>query len=220
MDNIRYIQQKIPTHVTLLAVSKGQQVESIEKAYQLGIHQFGENYLQEAIPKIQALNHLNCTWHYIGKIQTNKCKKITQYFDWVQTVDRLETAQKLNQACQDLQKSLNICIQINLHDEIQKGGISIHDAPLLINAIQNTCKHLCLKGLMNIPPQQLSTKERIETYLKLQQLQTTWNQQFHLQMDTLSMGMSEDYQEAILNGSTMVRIGTALFGPRPIKELL
>lgn len=220
MDNIRYIQQKIPNHVTLLAVSKGQQVERIEKAYQLGIHQFGENYLQEAIPKIQALNHLNCTWHYIGKIQTNKCKKITQYFDWVQTVDRLETAQKLNQSCQELQKSLNICIQINLHDEIQKGGISIHDAPLLINAIQNTCKHLCLKGLMNIPPQQLNTKERIETYLKLQQLQTTWNQQFHLQMDTLSMGMSEDYQEAILHGSTMVRIGTALFGPRPGKELL
>lgn len=217
MDNISNIKKKIPHHVTLLAVSKGQQVQAIEKAFQVGIHQFGENYLQEAISKIKTLAPLNCTWHYIGKIQSNKCKKIAQYFDWVQTIDKIETALKLNHACEELNKSLNVCVQINLHDELHKGGISPNKAPELIKAIQ-TCKQLQLRGLMIIPPQDLSSEERIETYVKIQKLLSCWNQEFGLNMDTLSMGMSDDYQDAIANGSTLVRLGQALFGPRPQKE--
>jgi pyridoxal phosphate enzyme (YggS family) len=216
MPDAQRILEQIPQHVTLLAVSKGQGVQTIEMALQQGIHQFGENYLQEAIAKIEALTHQPCTWHYIGHIQTNKCKKIAQYFDWVQTIDRIETAKKLNQACEAQNKILQVCIQINLHDEMQKAGISPIDAPSLITELKNL-KHLNLRGLMLIPPMDLNPHELTQAYDQMGQLLKSWNQTFHLHMDTLSMGMSSDFQQAIAHGSTMVRIGQALFGERTKK---
>ena len=213
MPNAQRILQQIPQHVTLLAVSKGQDIQAIEMAFHEGIHQFGENYLQEAITKIDALSHLSCIWHYIGHIQTNKCKKIAHYFDWVQTIDRIETAKKLNQACEAQHKTLQVCIQINLHGEMQKGGISPTEAPSLITEIQKL-SHLHLRGLMLIPPVDLNDVELAQSYNEMCQLLNDWNQIYHLHMDTLSMGMSGDFQQAILHGSTMVRIGQALFGAR------
>jgi PLP dependent protein len=213
MPDAHCILQQIPQHITLLAVSKGQDVQTIETVFKQGIRHFGENYLQEAISKIEAFPHQPCEWHYIGQIQTNKCKKIAQYFDWVQTIDRVETAKKLNQACEAQDKTIQICIQINLHDEQQKGGISPVEAPQLIEELQKM-DHLNLRGLMLIPPLNLNDDELTQAYEQMCQLQKEWNHHFHLHMDTLSMGMSRDYQLAIAHGSTMVRIGQALFGAR------
>ena len=216
MPDAQRILEQIPQHVKLLAVSKGQDAQTIKMAFQQGIHQFGENYLQEAITKIEALSHQPCIWHYIGHIQTNKCKKIAHYFDWVQTIDRIETAKKLNQACEAQNKILQVCIQINLHDEMQKSGISPIDAQGLIAEILNL-HHLNLRGLMLIPPMDLTQHELAQAYEQMCQLLKVWNQTFNLHMDTLSMGMSGDFQQAIAHGSTMVRIGQALFGARTQK---
>lgn len=216
MINAQSIIHQIPQHVTLLAVSKGQAVHTIQEAFQLGFQHFGENYLQEAIEKIKTLSNLPCTWHYIGHIQTNKCKKIAQYFDWVQTIDRMDTAKKLNQACEALHKNLQVCIQINLHHEIQKGGISIQEAPLLIDSLKQL-SHLNLRGLMLIPPAELNTNQLIESFEEMCQLKEKWNKIYELHMDTLSMGMSHDYQLAIAHGSTMIRLGQAIFGQREKK---
>ena len=210
--NILHIQQHIHRQdITVLAVSKAQSIEKIREAYLAGIDNFGENYLQEAIDKIEKMQ--NCHWHYIGHIQSNKCKKISQYFSWVHTVDRIEIAKLLDKANQSFQKKQNICIQINLFNEPQKSGITPDHVKQLITEILQL-PHLHLRGLMTILPDHFTAPEQLQAYQQLAALLAKLNQTLHLNMDTLSMGMSGDYLQAIAAGSTMIRLGQAIFGER------
>lgn len=223
-ENISHILKDIESiphtqSVTCLAVSKGHPTMAIEEAYQAGLEHFGENYLQEAISKIEKLQHLKITWHFIGRIQSKKCKKIAQYFDWVHSVDTIDVAQKLNDANQALNKKQNICLQVNLLNEEQKGGCHLKEIKKTIEAM-TSFKSLNLKGFMTILPEDLNPSEQCHSYEQLKTLLQEYNQEFGLNLSTLSMGMSKDYKEAIQSGSTMIRIGSAIFGPRPPKGLV
>lgn len=195
-----------PNSVLLLAVSKKQSAEKIREAYLAGQKYFGENYVQEAIKKQSELSDLNIEWHFIGKIQSNKIKLIAKHFDWVHSVDKFSTAEKLNHQCELLNKKLNICIQVNIDNEKTKSGVLPKDVFELAKKI-TALSHLTLCGLMIIPAQ--GTKGAPGMALLQQQLI-----QQGFKLDTLSMGMSADFEAAIAAGSTIVRIGTAIFGER------
>lgn len=202
-----------PGSVLLLAVSKQQNVDAIAKAFELGIINFGENYFQEAQHKIHRLRDLPICWHFIGPIQSNKTKGITCYFDWVHSINRLKVATLLNEYRPENLPPLNVCIQINLVDEQTKSGtLPEHAAELAMNISQ--LPRLKLRGLMTIPPPQTDEKEQYQIFLRLNQLLCTLNQKLGLKMDTLSMGMSDDIVPAIQAGSTIVRVGRAIFGER------
>ncbi len=202
--------------VTLLAVSKTKPVSAIEQAYLVGQRDFGENYLQEAIEKITKLSNLpEICWHFIGPIQSNKTKQIAQHFNWVHSVDRVKIAHRLNDHlndsslqnhCQDT--SLNICLQVNISEESSKSGIMVDEVFSLAEVVDN-CDKLTLRGLMAIPEK----KAGKASYEKMQHLFKKLQAQYPT-VDTLSMGMSNDLELAIAYGSTMVRIGTAIFGQR------
>jgi len=206
--------------VTLLAVSKTKPASEVEKAYLTGQRDFGENYLQEAIEKIENLSHLSeICWHFIGPIQSNKTKQIAQHFTWVHSVDRAKIALRLNDHlsepiqqnyCQDT--SLNICLQVNISEEASKSGIMASEVFSLAEVVDN-CDKLTLRGLMAIPERNAGN----ESYEKMQHLFKKLQAQYPT-VDTLSMGMSNDLELAIANGSTMVRIGTAIFGQRAGKR--
>jgi pyridoxal phosphate enzyme (YggS family) len=214
LERIQSIQKQINCpDVLILAVSKSQTADHIRQAYLAGIHDFGENYLQEAIEKIAALQDLDCNWHYIGSIQSKKCKKISKYFQWVHTIDRIDIASQLNTANINHQKSLNICIQISLFNEPQKGGISVEAVPTFLQQLL-PLKTLQLRGLMTILPEGLSSEQQFLAYSRLSELKQKFNQELGLNMDTLSMGMSGDYKQAIKAGATIIRLGTAIFGER------
>lgn len=203
----------------IMAVSKTQTTAAILAAHQAGIVDFGENYVQEAMPKIIELKPYALTWHYIGRMQTNKCKKIAQYFTWVHTIDNLEVAQKLEEANARLQQQQKVCIQVNLFAEPQKAGIAPPDLGNLVKAITKL-KHLKLKGLMTILPDHLSASEQHQAYLRLADLMHEVNQYCTPALDTLSMGMSDDYPQAIAAGATIIRLGQAIFGPRkPLESI-
>lgn len=198
--------------VQLLAVSKTWPADVLRDAAMAGQRLFGENYLQEALVKIDELADLNLEWYFIGPIQSNKTKDIASHFDWVQSIDRLKIAQRLsNQRSTEL-ANLNICIQVNIDDETTKSGVSIVD--LLPFAEQvNKLERLTLRGLMIIPAktdnpeqQRFSFRKAYQLYSQLVEIYPT--------VDTLSMGMTGDMTAAIAEGSTMVRIGTAVFGQR------
>ncbi|AHE66425.1 YggS family pyridoxal phosphate-dependent enzyme [Legionella oakridgensis] len=201
-----------PGTVALIAVSKGQSKEAIEQAFAAGVHQFGENYLQEAEPKINILAKLPITWHFIGPIQSNKCRPIAHYFSWVHSVCRASIAQRLNDARPQSLPALNVCIQINDDDE-KKAGIHPEQAAELASAIL-LLPRLHLRGLMLIPKQGHDELQLYLSFQKLTALLHSLNKQLHIHMDTLSMGMSGDFQVAIRAGSTMVRIGQTIFGER------
>jgi pyridoxal phosphate enzyme (YggS family) len=202
--------------VKLLAVSKTKPASEVEQAYQIGQRDFGENYLQEAIEKITNLSHLSgICWHFIGPIQSNKTKQIAQHFTWVHSVDRAKIARRLNEHlndpkrqnyCQDT--SLNICLQVNISEEPSKSGIMASEVFSLAEVVNN-CDKLTLRGLMAIPQKNAGE----ESYEKMQHLFKKLQAQYPT-VDTLSMGMSNDLDIAIAYGSTMVRIGTAIFGQR------
>jgi len=198
--------------ITLLAVSKTHAADAIQAAYDTGIRQFGESYLQEALDKISALNHLPITWHFIGPIQSNKTKPIAEHFDWVQSVDRKKLLLRLSEQRPHHLKPINVCIQINYFNEEQKKGVQLNELPELLD-LANNLPNIKLRGLMAIPPKTSSFGQQLAQY---QQIVSCFNraQQDYSQMDTLSIGMSNDLDAAIMAGSTMVRIGTALFGKR------
>lgn len=204
--------ERTPNNVQLLAVSKKQSTANIEAAYQAGQRQFGESYLQEALPKINALSHLEIIWHYIGAIQSNKTKTIAENFAWVQSVDRLKIAERLNAQRPLHLPRLDICIEVNIDDEAQKSGVSLNKLPALAHAI-NKLPNLHLRGLMAIPSPRESFEEQRIPFKKLHMAFEQLKSQ-GLALDTLSMGMSDDFKAAIAEGTTMVRIGTALFGER------
>lgn len=204
-----------PDAVTLLAVSKTRQPDELRALYALGQRAFGENYLQEACDKIAALNDLAIEWHFIGPIQSNKTRPIAEQFDWVHSVDRLKIAERLSaQRPADL-PPLNICVQINISHEESKSGCLPDAAEALLNQISQL-PNLCLRGLMAIPAATDNAAEQHRPLAAMQALFATLQQQ-HPTLDTLSMGMSDDMDIAIAEGATIVRIGTALFGPRPAK---
>ena len=198
--------------VKLLAVSKRQSIESITRANIAGLKDFGENYLQEALDKIEQLNQLNLNWHFIGPIQANKTKAIAGHFQWVHSVDRRKIALRLNEHRPQDSVPLNVCVQINLSAETSKSGVALTEAGDLCNYIAQLPR-LKLRGLMAIPAP-LAEFEAQRACFRLLADEFSRLLPLYPEMDTLSMGMSNDYEAAIAEGSSLIRIGTGIFGPR------
>ena len=207
LDEIKQEKNKI----RLVAVSKGQDEKKIIEAFDAGQNIFGENYVQEAIHKKESLQNLNIEWHFIGPIQSNKCKLIAENFSWVETVDRIKIANKLNQFYIN-KIPLNVCIQINVSEEDTKSGVKNDEVNNLAKHITSLDK-LKLRGVMAIPSNTNDNKTLINEYKKLKIIYENLKNQYKT-IDTLSMGMSNDYLLAIENGSNLVRIGTKIFGSR------
>lgn len=198
--------------VKLLAVSKTRTASEIELLADQGQHCFGENYLQEAIDKIQSLQHRKLEWHYIGKIQSNKTRLIATLFDWVHTIDRLKIAQRLNDQRPDNLPPLKICLQVNTSGESTKGGVDFDGLQELAKAVDQLPR-VELRGLMTLPAPAIELKQQRKPFYSLRQALDSLGQQ-GLDLDTLSMGTSSDFEAAIAEGATIIRIGTTLFGSR------
>jgi len=200
------------SQVILLAVSKTKPSAMIEQAYVAGQREFGESYIQEAVEKIADLQNLpDIVWHFIGPIQSNKTRLIAEHFAWVHSIDRIKVAKRLNDHRSSQDTPLNVCLQVNISGEESKSGIAVGDLQELVEFI-NGCDHLTLRGLMAIPEKDAST----ESFDKMQQLFIKLKTE-QSNIDTLSMGMSGDLTAAIGKGSTMVRVGSAIFGVRKDK---
>lgn len=202
--------------IRLIAVSKTKPAEDIEQVYLAGQYDFGENYLQEALEKIQQLQHLEkIRWHFIGAIQSNKTRPIAEQFDWVHSVDRLKIAKRLAEQRPADKKPLNICLQVNISNEENKAGISIDEVEALATEVSQI-NNIKLRGLMAIP---LNTRDKAQQHFYFKQLKACLDElnARGFMLDTLSMGMSNDMDIAIAEGATMIRIGTAIFGERAAK---
>lgn len=202
--------------VRLLAVSKTKSVAEISTAFEAGQSAFGENYVQEGVDKIQYFQAqgLQLEWHFIGPLQSNKTRLVAEHFDWIQTLERVKIADRLNEQRPADKAPLNVLIQINISDEETKSGISPHEMLNLAKHIENL-PHLRLRGLMAIPAPTENIAEQESAFKKMAALFEQLKQAFPAQpIDTLSMGMTDDMSSAIKCGSTMVRIGTAIFGAR------
>jgi len=199
--------------VRLIAVSKTQPAEAVAQAYACGQRDFGENYLQEALEKQANLTNLSAiVWHFIGPIQSNKTRLIAENFAWIHSIDREKVAQRLNdQRPADL-VPLQVCLQVNIDDEASKSGVSLADLPTLAKAVSNM-PHLQLRGLMAIPAANNTPGQQHEAFRKLRYALADLQARGY-SVDTLSMGMSGDLETAIAEGSTMVRVGTDIFGAR------
>ena len=198
--------------VTLMAVSKKQSSENIREAYQAGQKDFGENYLQESISKIHELHDLEIIWHYIGSIQSNKSKLIAENYDWVHSIDKISTLKKINKYRDGFSRKINICIQVNIDAEETKSGIYMNEVEDFIKEC-NSMKQVNIRGLMAIPKYQSNSDLKSKAFKKIKHLFDDLIKKGY-KLDTLSIGMSSDYEEAIESGSTIVRIGTAIFGER------
>ncbi|MED5534471.1 MAG: YggS family pyridoxal phosphate-dependent enzyme [Pseudomonadota bacterium] len=208
-------ERREPGEVTILSVSKQQPITAVEELFRAGQVNFGENFVQEATKKIAKLDHLNIDWHFIGHIQSNKTRDIAEQFQWVHTVDRMRVATRLNDQRPHHLPPLNVCIQVNQAKEPQKGGADpISVEALARGIIELPC--LQLRGLMTIPPTTQNPADNARFFAKLRNLKEQLVTK-GIPMDTLSMGMSSDLEIAIREGSTIVRIGTAIFGPRTLK---
>ena len=199
--------------VTLLAVSKSQPVEAIEAAARAGLEHFGESYVQEAAPKIEALRSRGLTWHFIGHVQANKTRAIAASFAWVHAVDRQRIADRLAAQRPCHAPPLNVCVQVNVANEAAKGGVAPDALPALLAHVA-ALPRLRLRGLMCILPEEADPVRQRHWFAQLRGLFERANAG-GAQLDTLSMGMSADLEAAVCEGATIVRVGTALFGPRP-----
>ena len=199
--------------VTLLAVGKAQPAELLAAAADCGISDFGESYLQEALGKITALQGRGLTWHFIGRIQANKTRPIAESFAWVHALDRLKVAERLAAQRPPQAPPLNVCLQVNLAAEASKGGVAPGELPALAAAVARQPR-LTLRGLMCIPPEETEPARQRAWFARLRALRDELNAAGH-RLDTLSMGMSGDFESAILEGATIIRLGTVLFGARP-----
>lgn len=204
-----------PGSVTLLAVSKMQPVDALQQAIAAGQREFGENYLQEAADKQDALaDATDLHWHFIGPLQSNKTKPAAARFDWVHSVDRLKLARRLDGQRPEGLPPLNVCLQVNISGESSKAGLSPADTETLAGEMLQFDR-LRLRGLMAIPAPASDPEKQRQPFRALRELLDRLNQRFPLHMDTLSMGMSADLEAAIAEGATIVRVGTDVFGPRP-----
>ena len=201
--------------VRLIAASKTQSMETIKRFAVSGIRCFGENYLQEALPKLRALEDLKIEWHFIGHVQSNKAKQVASNFEWVQTLDSLKLAKRLNQARIDSHgdQPLNCCIQVNIDREPQKAGVLSEELPSFLDAVSEL-PGLKFRGLMAIPAPHSKLADRSRSFKQLRTLFDQARPPNPMAWDTLSVGMSSDYEEAIRCGANLIRLGTVLFGPR------
>ena len=204
---------RAPSEITILAVSKKHPAMKIRDLYALGQRAFGENYVQEALAKQAQLDTLEIEWHFIGPLQSNKTREAAMHFAWVQSVDRAKIARRLAEQRPERLAALNLCIQVNIDQEPQKAGVLPEDAGELARLIK-TLPNVRLRGLMAIPRMGSKTYDPSDSYRRMHELFRRLRDS-GIDMDTLSMGMSADLEQAILQGSTMLRIGTDLLGPRP-----
>jgi len=201
-----------PASVSLLAVTKKQPGGKIRKATAAGQRDFGENLVQEALPKIAELSEEGLVWHFIGRLQSNKTRAVAEHFDWVHSIDNLKLAERLSKQRPAGTPPLNVCIQVNVDHEGSKAGVSPVDLPELAKAVSELPR-LRLRGLMCIPAEREEFEEQRKPFRILREL-SEFLASKDLRTDTLSMGMSADYRAAIFEGATIVRIGTAVFGER------
>ena len=204
--------ERDPGSVLLLAVSKKKPVEDIREAFRCGQKAFGENYLQEALQKMQQLQDLDISWHFIGAIQSNKTRSIAEAFDWAHCIDRAKIARRLSEQRPPQLGPLNVCIQVNIDHESSKAGIDLAELPELAQAIA-PLPGIRLRGLMSIPEARADVEGQRRAFAQLAAAMQELRQQ-GIDCDTLSMGMTGDMEAAITEGSTIVRIGTAIFGER------
>jgi pyridoxal phosphate enzyme (YggS family) len=202
-----------PEEITLLAVSKLQPVDAVREAAACGQRRFGENFLQEALEKIEATRDLDLEWHFIGHLQSNKTRQVATDFQWVHSVDREKIARRLDAQRHHHAAPLNVCIQVSVAKEPGKGGVEEADLRSLAEVITGLPR-LRLRGLMTMPPPSDKFDEQRGYFRRLRQLRDELALD-GFRLDTLSMGMTGDLEAAVAEGSTMLRVGTALFGPRP-----
>lgn len=207
--------ERAPSAAALLAVSKTKPASMIRQAWQLGQREFGENYLQEALEKQAELADLEgLVWHFIGPLQSNKTRSVAEHFDWVHSVDRLKIAQRLNEQRPTHLAPLNICLQVNISYEDSKAGVLPEELETLAREVA-TLPNLRLRGLMAIPAPAKTLAAQRQPLAALRETLTTLQSQLpEAPLDTLSMGMSDDLEAAVLEGATLVRLGTAIFGAR------
>lgn len=199
--------------IALLAVSKTFPPECVRAAYAAGQSAFGENYVQEGVAKIAALADLPLEWHFIGPLQSNKTRPVAERFDWVHSIERLKIAERLSEARGPERPPLQVCVQVNVSGEASKSGVAPGEVEALAQAVARL-PNLRLRGLMAIPEPTGDMAVARQRFATLRALRDRLNADAGLQLDTLSMGMSHDLDAAILEGATLVRIGTAIFGER------
>lgn len=204
-----------PASVQLVAVSKTQPPRAIEAAIEAGQADFGENYLQEAMPKLAALAGRSVRWHFIGQLQSNKTRTVAEQFTWIHTVDRESIARRLSEQRPAASAPLEVCLQVNVSGEGSKGGAAPERLPSLADAVA-ALPRLKLRGLMTIPAPAKDMETQRAPFRALRLLLESLNARGH-RLDTLSMGMTDDLEAAVAEGATLVRIGTAVFGPRAAK---
>lgn len=212
---IRDLEQRYdryPGSVGLLAVTKTRTADEIKAAIECGQRDFGESYLQEAIGKINDINDPGITWHFIGPVQSNKTRAIAEHFSWVHSIDRIKIARRLNETRPHDKPPLNVCIQLNTSGEPTKSGINPAELRRFAAEVRNM-QHLHLRGLMAMPKLYDNFEQQCRQFRELRDYFSMLNAENH-RLDTLSMGTTDDMEAAIAEGSTMVRIGTAIFGPR------
>ena len=198
--------------ITLLAVSKTQPASAVREAWQAGATDFGENYLQDALQKIETLADLPLCWHFIGPLQSNKTRAVAENFSWVHSVDRAKIARRLSEQRPPQLPPLQVCLQVNISGEDSKAGVAVDELAELAATVA-ALPRIRLRGLMAIPRSGLTGAQQRQPFADLRRAFEALQKQ-HPQLDTLSMGMSADLEAAILEGATIVRIGTDIFGPR------
>ena len=211
---IDQIRQQIPSHVRLIAVTKQVSVAAIREAYAAGIRDFGENRLQEALPKQEQLADLpDICWHFIGHLQANKAKKVLEKFQWIHSVDSLKLAQRLERLAVEEFQIPQVCLQVKMLPDPNKFGWQVPELLAALPQLER-CTHLKIQGLMTIPPLGLTEEEILATFVATRDLAQKIAQQSSLPLQQLSMGMSADYLLAIQAGATMIRLGQVIFGQR------
>lgn len=198
--------------ITVIAVSKGHPASTIRAAAACGALDFGESYVQEAVPKLESLRDLKATWHFIGRLQANKSRPIAEGFDWVHGIDRLKIAERLSAQRPHYAPPLQVCLQVNIAAEAGKAGVEVPALSELAREVA-ALPRLRLRGLMAMLPADLPWQDNQRYFGSLRVLLERLNEG-GARLDTLSMGMSADFREAIMEGATLIRVGTAIFGAR------
>lgn len=216
-DAVAQVRQHLPASVQLIAVTKQVPVSAMREAYAAGVRDFGESRIQEAASKQAQLQDLpDITWHFIGSLQSNKAKKALEQFQWIHSLDSLKLAQRLDQLANQLSLAPQVCLQVKVLSDPNKSGWTVPELLASLSEL-NQCRNLQIRGLMTIPPLGLNESEILSAFRSTRELADKIQQQnwSHIQMQQLSMGMSDDYQLAVKAGATMVRLGRILFGDRP-----
>jgi len=212
-EEILLFQEQHKRKISLIAVSKKQSIEKIHGLINHGHLDFGENYVQEGVDKIKSISNPSIIWHFIGPIQSNKTKLITEYFNWVHSVDRLKIYDRIKNEANSLGKKINFLIQINISKENTKSGININDLDAILDGIDPNDDFVCFRGIMAIPSNTTNINLLKTEFSLLNKAFISLKERFHT-VDTLSMGMSNDYLLAMNHGSTMIRVGSKIFGER------